>query len=202
MRSGIDWSDRYLRLPRALVRLCPARHGGCHHQTRLHPFHVYCFDPRSNSWSELPALPVGSDMNWQRASTMDASLSLALMNFEPASWFGFPCTGPALDFPLWMGRRRGNAPTERLLLRSTDVGSAWAGRVSPRLRSPADPAASRPLVMHQDTSPRRWDLRACVPDGGGTPIARECANRARPSRVGDRQRDLGTNDVHRDPRRS
>ena len=27
---------------------------------RACPIHAYCFDPRSNSWSELPALPVGS----------------------------------------------------------------------------------------------------------------------------------------------
>ncbi len=34
---------------------------GLPHQSRPHPAHAYCFDPRSNSWSELPALPVRSD---------------------------------------------------------------------------------------------------------------------------------------------
>ena len=30
-------------------------------ELRAQPYHAYCFDPNSNSWSELPALPVGSD---------------------------------------------------------------------------------------------------------------------------------------------
>ena len=34
---------------------------GLPHQSRPHPAHAYCFDPRSNSWLELPALPIRSD---------------------------------------------------------------------------------------------------------------------------------------------
>ena len=30
-------------------------------EMRAHLSHAYCFDPRSNSWSELPPVPVGSD---------------------------------------------------------------------------------------------------------------------------------------------
>ena len=37
------------------------RRSGQRDERRAHFFHAYCFDPRSNSWLELPALPIRSD---------------------------------------------------------------------------------------------------------------------------------------------
>ncbi|CAH0365343.1 unnamed protein product [Pelagomonas calceolata] len=47
------------------------------------PYHVYCFDPNSNSWSELPALPVGSHSELA-ACVHDGRLVVAgTVNYDP-----------------------------------------------------------------------------------------------------------------------
>jgi hypothetical protein len=50
--SAVAYEDR-------LYVFC--RRSGQSDERRAHFFHAYCFDPRSNSWLELPALPVRSD---------------------------------------------------------------------------------------------------------------------------------------------
>ena len=50
--------------------------------------HAYCFDPRSNSWSELPPLPVHSESHLRACVHNGRLVILGTMNDAPAEWFG------------------------------------------------------------------------------------------------------------------
>ena len=98
-------------------------------EIRAHLFHAYCFDPRSNSWSELPALPVGSDSNLAACVHGGRLVVVGTINDDPENP-AFYREGPSTYMYDWDDRARTWTRTWRPRSLLFDDVHAWpAGRL-------------------------------------------------------------------------
>ena len=98
-------------------------------ELRSQPYHAYCFDPNSNSWSELPALPVGSDSNLAACVHDGRLVVVGTINDDPENP-AFYREGPSTYMYDWDDRVRTWTRTWRPRSLLHDDVHAWpAGRL-------------------------------------------------------------------------
>ena len=93
---------------------------------RACPIHGYCFDPRSNSWSELPALPVGSG-TLLAACVHDGRLVVVGTTSSMNGWFQDHEVDPPAGFHYEWDDRAETWKKQPLLLDTVDKGPYGLG---------------------------------------------------------------------------